>query len=230
MSASKNQGRIFWGLLLILLGVLFLFDQMDRLDFGDILGRYWPVIFIVIGLSILINNKFRDAGPGIFFILFGGFFLLMRLRILDRSVWHYAWPVAIIAVGAWILFKPALGPGRKKTPEMTGDDLDFSLVLSGTKRRIDSQDFKGGRAEVVLGSAEIDLRGARIPEGEARLSLSAVLGSIEVIVPRNWQVLVEGSPVLGSIDCHKATVPDAEKTGTLRILGSAVLGSIDIKE
>jgi len=86
------------------------------------------------------------------------------------------------------------------------------------------------RFKVVFGSAEIDLRGARIAGGEATVSLSAVFGSIEVFVPRNWQVLVEGSPVLGSIDSHKGTVPDAERTGTLRVLGSAVFGSIDIKE
>lgn len=230
MSARRTQGRIFWGLLLIVLGVLFLLDRMDRLDFGDLIGRFWPAVFILIGISILINNTRENAGAGIFFILFGGFFLLMRLRILDHSVWHYAWPVAIIAVGAWILFKPALGPGKKKFPEVIGDDLDLSLVFSGTKRRVDSQDFKAGKVEVVFGSAEIDMRGARLASGGATVSLSAVFGSVEVIVPRNWQVVVEGSPILGSIDSHKGTVPDAEKTGTLRVLGSAVFGSIDIKE
>lgn len=230
MTARRTQGRIFWGLLLIVLGVLFLLDQVDRLDFGDLVSRYWPAVFILIGISILVNNTRENAGAGIFFILFGGFFLLMRLRIFDHSIWHYAWPVAIIAVGVWVLFKPALCPGKKKIPEMTGDDLDLSLVFSGAKRRVDSQNFKGGKAEVVFGSAEIDLRGARLEGGNATLSLSAVFGSIEVIVPRSWQVVIEGSPVLGSIDSHKQTVPDAEKTGTLRVMASAVFGSVDIKE
>ncbi len=230
MSVKKSQRRIFWGLLLIVVGTLFLLDRMERVDFGDLVSRYWPVVFILIGISILLNNARENAGAGIFFILFGGFFLLMRLRIFDHSVWHYAWPAAIIAVGIWILFRPALCRGKKKIPELTGDDLDLNLVFSGTKRRVESQSFKGGRAEVVLGSAEIDLRGARMDSGGATLSLSAVLGSIEVVVPREWQVIVEGSPVLGSIESHKKTVPDAEKTGTLRILASAVLGSVKIKE
>ncbi len=230
MSLRRNQSRIFWGLLLVILGVLFLLDQMDRIDFGDLVSRYWPAIFILIGVSILLSSDFQNVGPGLFFILFGAFFLLMRLRILDRSVWHYAWPAAIIAVGLWILFKPAFRPGKKKIPDVTGDDLDLNLVFSGTKRRIESQSFKGGKAEVVFGSAEIDLRGARIDPAGATLSLSAVFGSIEVFVPRDWQVIVEGSPVLGSIDSHKKTIPDVEKTGTLRILASAVLGSVEIKE
>ena len=114
MAAKSYQGRIFWGLLLIVLGVLFLLDQMGEFDFGYMIARWWPAIFILIGISILVGNNFRDAGAGLFFIAFGAFFLLMRLRILDRSLWHYFWPVLIIANGLWILLRPALGGGKKK--------------------------------------------------------------------------------------------------------------------
>ncbi len=66
MSTQKTfLGRIFWGLILVLVGVLFLFDQMGRLDFGEIVSRWWPAVFILIGLSILIGNRFRDAGGGV---------------------------------------------------------------------------------------------------------------------------------------------------------------------
>lgn len=229
MSASKTQGRIFWGLILIVLGFLFLFDQMGKLDFGDLVGRYWPVVFILIGVSILLSNNFQNVGSGIFFILFGAFFLLIRMRIFDHSVWHYAWPLAIIGVGVWILFRPAFHPDKKKIPEMTADDLAISQVLSGTSRKIESQNFKGGKAEVVLGSAELDFSAAKLAGGQATLHLSVVLGSIELTVPREWQVVLEGNPVLGSIESHKKTVPDAEKTGTLFIKGSAVMGSIEVK-
>ena len=230
MSERKTQGRIFWGLLLIVLGVLFLFDQMGRLDFGDLVGHYWPVVFILIGISILLSNNFQNVGSGIFFILFGAFFLLIRMRIFDQTVWHFVWPLAIIGVGLWILIRPAWHPDKKKINEMTSDDLAISQVLSGTSRKVESQNFKGGKADVVLGSAEVDFRGARLSGGQATLLLSVVLGNIELTVPHEWQVVLEGTPVLGSMDSHKKTIPDAEKTGTLFIKGSAVLGSIEVKE
>ena len=230
MNEHKTQGRIFWGLLLIVLGVIFLLDQMGRLDFGDLIGRYWPVIFILIGVSILLSNNFRNAGSGVFFILFGTFFLLLRLRIFDQAVWHYLWPLAIIGVGLWMLLKPAMHRDKKKIPDMTGDDLAISQVFSGTARKIESQSFRGGKADVVFGSAEIDLRAAKLAGGQATLVLSVVFGSIEVFVPREWQVLIAGTPVLGSIDSRKTAVSDAEKTGTLSIQGSAVFGSIEVKE
>jgi predicted membrane protein len=230
MTEHKNQGRVFWGLLLIVLGVLFLLDQMGRLDFGDLVGRFWPVVFILIGVSILLSNNFKNVGSGIFFILFGTFFLLLRLRIFDRAVWHYIWPLAIIAVGLWMLLRPAWHPDKKKIPEMTGDDLNISQVFSGSARKIESSNFRGGKADVVFGSAEIDLRGAKLAGGQATLVLSAVFGGIEVFVPRDWQVVLEGSPVLGSIESRKAAGPEGVKTGTLYVKGSAVFGSIEVKE
>jgi hypothetical protein len=44
MNERKNQGRIFWGLLLVILGVVFLLDRMGRLDFGDLIGDRKSVV------------------------------------------------------------------------------------------------------------------------------------------------------------------------------------------
>jgi predicted membrane protein len=223
MSAHRTQGRIFWGLMLICLGVLFLLDQMGRLDFGDLVGRFWPVIFIIIGVSILLSNNFKNVGSGIFFILFGAFFLLLRMRIFDRAVWHYIWPLAIIVTGLWLLLQPMWHPRKNVSSEVGGDDLNISQVFSGSARKVESQNFRGGKADVVFGSAEIDLRAARLAGGQAVLVLSAVFGGIEIFVPRDWQIVLEGTPVLGSIESHKkaGTIPP---TQTLTIKGSAVFG------
>ncbi len=226
---GRTQGRIFWGLILIALGAGFLLDQLGYLDFGDLVGTYWPVIFIIIGLSILINNNFREAGSGIFFIALGAFFLLVRLRILGYSLWHY-WPVLIIAAGVWVVISPFRGAGKKKIPDLAADELNINQVFSGTSRRIENQNFKGGKAEVVFGSAEIDLTRAGLEGGRATLFLSAVFGSIEVRVPREWEVTIEGSPFLGSIEDKKKTIAGAEKTGSLFIKGSVAFGSIEIKD
>jgi predicted membrane protein len=217
-------------LLLIGVGVLFLLDQLGEVDFGDIIGRYWPAIFILIGLSILIGNSFQNVGSGLFFILFGVFFLLLRLRVLHHEIWYYFWPVLIIALGLWILLKPAWSAAKKKIPELITDELRISQVFSGTKRRVESPEFKGGSAEVVFGSAEIDMTSARLAGGQATLVLSAVLGSIELRVPPDWQVIVEGTPVLGSIEQRKISPSDSEKKGTLTVKASVVLGSVHIKD
>jgi predicted membrane protein len=229
MSAHRSQGRIFWGFLLILVGGLFLLDRMDWLDFGDLIGRFWPVVFILVGMSILLSNNFKNVGAGLFFILFGTFFLLLSLRVFDRAIWNYVWPVAIIATGLWLLMRPGRHTEKGGISEVGGDDLHINQVFSGTARKFESQNFRGGKADVVFGSAEIDLRDARLAGGQATLVLSAVFGSIEVFVPRDWQVVLEGTPVLGSIESHKKAAT-AAPTETLIIKGSAVFGSIEVKE
>jgi predicted membrane protein len=231
MARSRGtQSRIFWGLVFIIVGVLVLLDQMGRVDIGYIISRYWPAIFILIGVSILIANDFKNTGAGLFFILFGAFFLLMQMRIFDRTVWHYFWPLVIIAVGIWILIKPAREADKKKIPELTTDELRISQVFSGTSRRVESPSFKGGSVEVVFGSAEIDLSGAGLEGGKATLSLSVVFGSIELRVRPEWQVVVEGNPVLGSIEQKRNQPADADKKGVLLIAASVVIGSIHIKD
>jgi predicted membrane protein len=236
MSAKRtHQGRIFWGLMLIVLGTLFLFDQLGEIDFGDFVSRYWPAVFIVIGLSILVGSGLRSAGPALFFILFGAFFLLMRLEILHYSLWHY-WPVFVIAAGVWILLRPVFekggAPEEKKSPEaaLADDELGISAVFSGLRRRIESAAFKGGKAEVVLGSLDLDLTGAGLAGDQAVLYLSVVLGSIVVRVPRDWQIAIDGSPVLGNIEDKRRPTAAPEKRVILRVKGSAVLGSIEFKD
>ena len=231
MAASRaSQSRVFWGLIFIGVGVLFLLDQMGQIDFEYIVGRYWPAVFIIIGIAILIANDFKNTGPALFFIIFGAFFLLMKLEVFHQTLWHYFWPLLVIALGVWILVKPARAGDKKKIPELTTDELRISQVFSSTVRRVETSSFKGGSAEVVFGSAEIDLAGAGLEGGQAALSLSAVLGSIELRVRPEWQVVIEGTPILGSIEQKKAQPSDAEKRGTLRINASVVLGSIRIKD
>jgi predicted membrane protein len=225
----RHQGRIFWGLVLVLVGGLLLLDRMDRLDFGELVSRFWPAVFILIGLAILIGNNFRQAGSGIFFILFGTFFLLMRLEILGHTLWHYFWPLLIIVLGLWLLVRPARGPAKKNVANLPSGDLRLSAVLTGLDRRIEAQDFRGGRAEAILGALDLDLTRAGLAGGEATLELSVVMGGMDVRVPREWLVVLQATPVLGGIDDLTKPVPEAERKGVLHVRASAVLGGIDIK-
>ncbi len=53
---SKSQG-IFWGWLLIGVGVLFLLHKLDVIDIGDLFSTFWPLILIAIGVKILLGRR-----------------------------------------------------------------------------------------------------------------------------------------------------------------------------
>jgi predicted membrane protein len=103
-------------------------------------------------------------------------------------------------------------------------------MLSGLKRRIESQNFQGGKATSILGGIELDFTRARLAEGRAAIELTAILGGIEVRVPQTWRVEVEGRPLLGGIEDKHTFAPGTETAQTLHLKASAILGGIEIKE
>jgi hypothetical protein len=225
-----SAGRVFWGIIIILFGVLFLLDHLGRLDFGSIFSRYWPVLLILIGFWQLFANNFRNPGGPLFIIAIGVIFELGRLHILGRSAWHYVWPLLIIAVGLGILFG-ALG---RRTPTsraaLSETSLDAFVIFSGLNRRVESPSFRGGKATAILGGIELDLREAKLAEGAAALDLSVILGGISLRIPRTWRVEVDAHPLLGGVEDKHTFEPGPEDAGTLRIKASAILGGIEIKD
>jgi predicted membrane protein len=231
MSDHRNhQSRIFWGLILIIIGVLFLADRMGGLDFGTMISTYWPVIFIILGISILIGSGFRRAGIGVFFIVFGAFFLLSELDILDRDVWQYIWPGFIILLGLWLLLRPAFHHrSAEKFPDIKENDIDLTCIFSGMKRRIESQNFRGGHATAIMGGLELDFTAAGLEGGKATVDATAIMGGMDIKVPSNWRVVVDGTPILGGIDDKHRNVPDADVKATLFLKATAILGGVTIK-
>lgn len=54
MSGNKRTGALFAGVILILIGAIFLAENFyHSLSFWRLLSRYWPVILILIGLKKL---------------------------------------------------------------------------------------------------------------------------------------------------------------------------------
>jgi hypothetical protein len=56
-----RRGTSFWGLLLILLGVLFLLDNADLLGDIGVRGLFFPIFLIIFGFVILYNYLTRPA-------------------------------------------------------------------------------------------------------------------------------------------------------------------------
>jgi len=224
-----NQGRLFSGLLIILIGVLFLLGALGKLDVGHILSIYWPLILIFIGLWILIAYNFQNMLTGIILIVIGGFFMLNNLDVLEHKVWYYFWPLLIIAVGFWIIFRPGLRAGRKKIPEIKEDDLNAFIIFAGMNRRIESQKFQGGKATAIFGGMELDFTQAGLAGNEATVELTTVFGGIELRLPKEWEVIVDSIPIFGAVEDKRKPVPKTETSSKLYVKATAIFGGIEIK-
>ena len=63
MSKSKSS-ELFWGVLLITLGVVFLLAKLDIMDIGDFFRIFWPVILIAVGLRLILKRNAAAMASG----------------------------------------------------------------------------------------------------------------------------------------------------------------------
>jgi len=232
MSEKKpiSNGAILLGLALIVVGGLVLLDNLNIFSFHFNLGEWWPLILVALGAVHLWNNRNIFDFPGLFLVLLGVLFLLAELgTICWENVWRW-WPAVLILLGLSIVFKraPVPLPGSARAAASLEDTVRISNILAGTDRRVTSQEFKGGDVSNILGGSEIDLLEAKLAPGDWLLSVSTVLGGVEIRVPRDWRIEVHPTNMLGGVDDHTRQNPDATG-GKLVIKASALLGGIEIK-
>jgi predicted membrane protein len=228
--AFRVSSQMVIGIGAILLGLIFLFDNMDMID-GRLYIRFWPVILIAAGAFRFARPR-HEGGGRIFsagLIVVGAVILLNNLHVTDIGL-RELWPLILVAVGASMVFGHA---ARSRTAGGDGTQADANsvvngfAVLGGFQRSNNSPDFRGGELNAVMGGCEIDLRRAAIAGNEAVITTFAFWGGIKIKVPDTWSVNLQGFPFLGGFE--DKTVQPADPTAKrLVIRGTAVMGGVEI--
>jgi hypothetical protein len=105
-----------------------------------------------------------------------------------------------------------------------------TAVLGNVERRGRFRLSNGDRVLSVMGNVELDLRDALLPDGVTTLFVRAVLGNVEITVPPTLPVECEGTGILASFAELNRLPAEGSGTGpVLRIVGSAVLGNVEIR-
>jgi len=237
MNANKSHssGRVWLGIILISLGVLFILDNTGIVcfDFFDWIFR-WPVILIIIGAIILINERISFAG--ILLVLIGGLFLFADIYNYSvGSIFRDYWPILLIILGFVILFKHKGTSYHRKHfssgEGMKTDYIDIMAIFSGSRRVINSDNFKGGKSTAIFGGPEIDLRECKLAAGEQVLDIVAIFGGTEIYVPKDWQVIVKVVSIFGGFEDKRYRDPSTvlQEDRVLVIKGFVLFGGGDIK-
>jgi predicted membrane protein len=226
---SGSGSRIVFGAILVLVGILLLFSQMGIFDFGDFLSVFWPLIIIVIGLWQWAIRRFRPSFWPLLLIVIGLFLLALRLHLLDGRGFGVMAGAVMIAFGIWLVMRKTR-PAADRSVSSDADAVDHWVIFGGVEEANTSQRFTGGNATVVFGGAEIDLRKAALAEGDVVLNLSAIFGGIDIKVPENWQVLVDGTAILGGVEDKTGggSSEAAAARSRLHVRAVAIFGGIEI--
>lgn len=81
----------------------------------------------------------------------------------------------------------------------------------------------------MMGAVELDLTRVVLGEGESEIEVMAILGSVKIIIPQGINVVCDGDATLGTFDIrHNGANNAPARAPTIRITGSAYLGSVDV--
>ena len=217
--------KTFTGILLVALGALFMLSQVDLVDAGYVLERTWPLPIILYGGLRWLASPARVVAPAIIVAL-GLVLLATSLQFIPASALTFIWPLALVAVGAWILFN------RASLTRRTGSDPDNvdSFVIFGTVETFSrSRHFRGGSAVSMFGEIKLDLREAQPTSEGATLDATALFGALSIRVPKEWRVEVNGAPIFGSINNQAiADGSPSEDAPTLKVDALALFGEVKI--
>ena len=228
-NTNRASSQVVLGLLVVGIGVLFLLDNLDILNFRHAIG-FWPLVFIVAGCVALFGNGPRSGNyMGGVLIAIGLLMILSRMGYFYIS-WGTLWPLVMIALGGLVLYR-SLGPGRVTRHAAVagaGPDnvVDIVAVLGGFERRVSAQDFRGGEITAVMGGCALDLREASIVK-EAVINVFTIWGGINIKVPPDWTVVLRGTPLMGGFSEKTVTPPDGTKR--LVITGYAIMGGVEVR-
>lgn len=128
---SIQGPRLVIGLFVLVLGVLFLLDNLGFYYVED-LWRWWPVGLVAVGLVRLLQSPGRRTSS-LGLIIVGALLLLHNLRWLDFDVWEL-WPAFLILVGLSMVWG-AIARQRPRGSTRSGlGDLGFPSTGSGPGR------------------------------------------------------------------------------------------------
>ena len=210
------------GILLLLAGAALLLNRLDVVDvtFWGLVGTWWPLAIVAVGLSALLTVPRAWPGP-VVLITIGVLLQLSRLDVLNVDIGSLVWPIVLILVGLALLLRV----GRSTND--TAEDIRSTVFWWGSVRRTSSPSFRSAVLTAIMGGIELDLRDADI-QGRADVSIFTFWGGVDVKVPPTWRVRVRGLPLLGGWDDKTVDPPDPNAP-ELRVHVTAIMGGADIK-
>lgn len=215
---SSNRKRAILGIILVIIGSIFL---LDNLGFDIDLPWYifrWPIVFIIIGVINLLSGNPRPA------FLFFGLGVLFYLNLFDVLEIRDYWPIILIIVGIMFIFRRN---SVIKTSENGDDIFDEMAIFGGTERKFTSENLRGGKITTLFGGSNIDLRGSKI-QGEANIELFCMFGGTEIMVPEDWKVNMNATAILGGSSDERANIND-NTVATLNVNGFVMFGGVELK-
>lgn len=190
------MNRYLAGLLLIILGLLFLLQHMGVLSGLSV----WPATFLMMAGAMVTYHAFRGRHPnwvvlmaGLLLVAAGVTHTLHDAGIIARNGWDLlrsSWPLMLIAIGFSVLVAPRTTDAAVSS-SLVGDQHHGQ----GGPWNLDGDlEFRS-----AIGDMRIDLTQAAITPGAHTIRLNQVVGDATILVPDTVDVSVDARIAVGEV-------------------------------
>ena len=116
-------------------------------------------------------------------------------------------------------------------PVLAGGAVSQTIAVLGSSQRSGFWRLaEASRVLALLGSCTLDLRSARISGPRTEITVGAVMGSVEIIVPTGVEIELEAHAILGGRDVRIGAAAPASGAPVIRISGLVLLGSLTVRD
>lgn len=103
----RQRKQMMWGLVLIVVGVVFLLDRMGLADVDE-LWHYWPLLLVVAGINQTIGYpSAREFTNGLWMVFIGLWLFAVLEGFLGLS-FRNSWPLFILMWGLQLVLGPLI--------------------------------------------------------------------------------------------------------------------------
>lgn len=224
---SHTLGIVLAGLVVIAFGLALLASNVGWQGAHQLLAQIWPLGLVVLGVALLLQSV-RGQGQGFWgvaLIIGGAWQFARQQHWTNLGFWELLGPVLIVLAGGSIIWRAFHRP----QPAAVGESYIRAVsILSGSEWR-PTTPFEGADLNATLGGVVLDLTGAPMVGNSATIDVFAVMGGIEIVVPREWTVTTQVVTFMGG--CHEKRRPSSvPTTKQLIIRGFTMMGGIEIKD
>ncbi len=186
MKDNKSKERIIFGIILIVIGLLFFLNEQPYWSFR--IDVKWEFIFIFVGVLIMWLRENKSLG---------GIFIFIGLV----SLLPHLWPLILIFLGLLLIFKN----NNKKNIALVSDNESEELILNETvifgnsKKNFSSNNFKGGVINSIFGGTLIDISDTVLANKKQTIEINVIFGGAALIVPKDWNIEIQTSTIFSDL-------------------------------
>lgn len=213
--------NLFWGLILVAVGVLFAGKVLGFWELNISLRMWWPLILIVPSLIAIIRKGFQIGN--FLGIVFGTLFLLQGFRVVTfQMIREMFLPTVLLTIGLVMVFRGLFRSGAKKYD----GEKAYASVFSGNHMVLnENESFDGCTADAIFGEVTMDLRNLNREE-DTVIEACAVFGGITVLVPEGMHVIINKNVLFGDAEYHGHKQKEAP---VLYVNAFVMFGGVTIK-